>query len=148
VTVGAARHWRLPGARSNQRPAPPPPRHLCPYPPQTVAGAEHVLAIVPAGVKRDAAAENPDTLVLRAPDSVEAGEMRKKLIQSATQMAAVAGLMKVGAGMMKAGAGLMKAGARVWSGGRAGGRARGGAAGMVIREGKTEDGAAWRWGGG
>lgn len=64
-----------------------------------VGGADHVLAVVPAGVKRDAAAECTDALVLRAPDAGAAADLRKKLIQSASQMAAVAGLLQVGAGV-------------------------------------------------
>lgn len=56
------------------------------------------MAIVPAGVKRDAAAECPDALVIKAQDAAAAGELRKRLIQSATQMAAVAGLLQVGGG--------------------------------------------------
>ncbi len=73
----------------NPPPSPPQPT------PKAVAGAENVLAVVPTGLKRDAAAESSEALVMRAADTAAAGDMRKKLIQSASQMAAVAGLLRV-----------------------------------------------------
>eukprot|EP00775_Hariotina_reticulata_P007140 gene7140-7355_t len=66
-------------------------------PPAAVGGCDNVIAIVPSHVKPDAAAESPDSLVLRAPDAATAKELRKKLVASASQMAAVAGLLELGA---------------------------------------------------
>jgi cobalamin biosynthesis protein CobD/CbiB len=62
---------------------------------QAVGGSDNVIAIVPSHVRPEAAAESPDSLVLRAPDAATAKELRKKLVASASQMAAVAGLLEV-----------------------------------------------------
>lgn len=54
-----------------------------------------MLAIVPKNVKTDTVTESPDALIIRAPDAATATELRKKLMASANQMAAVAGLLEV-----------------------------------------------------
>lgn len=64
-------------------------------PPESVGGAENVLAVCAASIKREAAAESSDALVLRLPDAAAAAELRRCMVQSASQMAAVAGLLKV-----------------------------------------------------
>ena len=60
-----------------------------------VGGSQGVVAIVPQGVRKEAVAECADALVMRVKDAAAATELRKKLMQSASQMAAVAGLLKV-----------------------------------------------------
>lgn len=62
---------------------------------QAVGGCDNVVAVLPKGVKLEAAAESPDAVVLRAPDATSAKELRKRLMASASQMAAVAGLLEV-----------------------------------------------------
>jgi hypothetical protein len=68
----------------------------CPV--QSVAGCDNVVAVVPKAVRADAAAECQDAVVLRAPDALAAKELRKRLTASASQMAAVAGLLEVRGG--------------------------------------------------
>jgi hypothetical protein len=58
-------------------------------------GDEHAVAILPQGVKLEGLAEAGDVLVLRVRDASAATELRKKLVQSGSQMAAVAGLLQV-----------------------------------------------------
>jgi hypothetical protein len=65
---------------------------------QSVGGCDNVVAVVPKAVRADAAAESQDAVVLRAPDALAAKELRKRLTASASQMAAVAGLLEVRTG--------------------------------------------------
>lgn len=67
---------------------------MCLPPVQSVGGAENVVGIIPNGVKRDAAAENPDALLMKPKDAATAAELRKRLVMSASQMANVAGLLQ------------------------------------------------------
>jgi hypothetical protein len=62
---------------------------------QSVGGCDNVVAVVPKAVRAAAAAESRDAVVLRAPDALAAKELRKRLTASASQMAAVAGLLEV-----------------------------------------------------
>lgn len=62
---------------------------------QSVGGCDNVVAVVPKAVRADAAAECRDAVVLRAPHALAAKELRKRLTASASQMAAVAGLLEV-----------------------------------------------------
>jgi hypothetical protein len=71
-------------------PSPPP---LCLR--QVLKGDEHAVAILPQGFKVEGLAEVGDALVLRVRDASAAAELRKKLVQSGSQMAAVAGLLQV-----------------------------------------------------
>jgi hypothetical protein len=64
--------------------------------PQAVGGTDNVVAVVPKTVKLDTAGtENTDSVVLRCPNPATALELRKRLTASASQMAAVAGLLDV-----------------------------------------------------
>lgn len=54
-----------------------------------------MLAVIPKNVKIDAVTESPDAVIIRAPDAVTGKELRKRLMASANQMAAVAGLLEV-----------------------------------------------------
>lgn len=64
---------------------------------QAVGGSDNVVAIVPSNVKTDAVTvtESADAVIMRAPDVGTATELRKRLMASANQMAAVAGLLEV-----------------------------------------------------
>jgi hypothetical protein len=65
---------------------------------QAVGGCDNVVAVVPKGVKLDAAGtENTDSVVMRCADAASAQELRKRLAASASQMSAVAGLLDVSA---------------------------------------------------
>lgn len=81
-------------------PSPPP---LCLR--QVLKGDEHAVAILPQGFKVEGLAEVGDALVLRVRDASAAAELRKKLVQSGSQMAAVAGLLQVRYRMGGGGAG-------------------------------------------
>lgn len=61
----------------------------------------NVVAIVPKNVKTDAVTESDDAVILRAPDAATATELRKRLMASANQMAAVAGLLEVSPNMRR-----------------------------------------------
>lgn len=56
---------------------------------------EDVIAIAPVSAKKQNAAENPGSIVIRCSNSAKTTELRRYLQQSANQMSAVAGVLEV-----------------------------------------------------
>lgn len=59
--------------------------------PEQVGAAEHAVALVPEGVRREEAAECGEGLVLRLGDSRDVVELRRSLTRSAKLVESVAG---------------------------------------------------------
>ena len=64
---------------------------LVELPPEEVGGAECAVAMVPEGVRREAAAEAPEGLVLRLSEARQVAELRRNMMRSAALVEAVAG---------------------------------------------------------
>ena len=59
-------------------------------PPQ-VGGTPNVAALVREGVRREAALESPDVVVLALPDAATLGELRRAMTRSAALVESLAG---------------------------------------------------------